>query len=138
MSTPSGTSSSGGIGPTFPNGRQVWSFVTECSLLLVAGTVLALIWANTFPGNHDSLRDLALIGDFVIGALHEAEGKAHRTLTLHFLAMAGKEAWRASTSRTASCVGAMGRVRLRRDVAEGRNVFRRLHLPGSPRLDFPG
>jgi hypothetical protein len=57
----------------------------------------------TFPGSYDSLRDLALIGDFVIGAPHEARGEAHRTLTLRFLAndvpmaflfaMAGKEVW---------------------------------------------
>jgi NhaA family Na+:H+ antiporter len=82
---------------------RVWSFVTEYSLLLVAGAVLGLLWANLDPASYWALRNLVLLADAPIGHAHEAQGELHRTLTLQFLvndvlmafffAMAGKEVW---------------------------------------------
>ena len=84
---------------------RVWSFVTNYSLLLVAGAVVALIWANIDPHSYHAMVEFPLIQDFFIGHAHEADGHISRTLTAHFLvndilmafffAMAGKEVWEA-------------------------------------------
>ncbi len=84
---------------------RVWNFITSYSLLLVAGALLALIWANTDPESYHALIEYPLIQDFFIGHLHEVDGHISRTLTTQFVvndilmafffAMAGKEVWEA-------------------------------------------
>ncbi len=84
---------------------RVWTFVSSYSLLLIAGALIALVWANLDPASYHHVVDLVLIDNFVIGDLHAEGGDAVRTLTLHYLvndvlmalffAIAGKEVWEA-------------------------------------------
>jgi NhaA family Na+:H+ antiporter len=85
---------------------RVWNFVTNYSLLLLIGAVLALIWANTNPEAYHDFIEYVLIDDFIIGNPYVAEdGTIKRTLTLHYLvndvlmafffAIAAKEVWEA-------------------------------------------
>ncbi len=86
---------------------RVWNFVTNYSLLLIIGALLALIWANTHPESYHHLVDFILIDHFFIGHAHYDAGGAveYRTLTLHYLvndvlmafffAIAAKEVWEA-------------------------------------------
>lgn len=85
---------------------RVWNFVTNYSILLISGAVIALIWANTDASSYQSFVHLVLIDDFFIGHAHVDEaGHVHRTLTLHYLvndvlmalffAIAAKEVWEA-------------------------------------------
>jgi NhaA family Na+:H+ antiporter len=79
------------------------SYVTEYSLLLVAGAVIALIWANFAPGSYRGLTDFVILQDAAIGHAHLEGAVVHRTLTLGFLvndvlmafffAIAAKEVW---------------------------------------------
>ncbi|MCY4167714.1 MAG: Na+/H+ antiporter NhaA, partial [Rhodobacter sp.] len=95
---------------------RIWNFVTTYSVLLVAGAVLALIWANTFPHSYHDFVEFVLADDFIIGHAHYDEhGKVHRTLTLHYLvndvlmafffAIAAKEVWEAVILRNGSLRG---------------------------------
>lgn len=84
---------------------RVWNFITNYSLLLIAGAAVALVWANIDPQSYHAVVDYPLIQNFFIGAEHPADGHISRTLTAHFLvndilmafffAMAGKEVWEA-------------------------------------------
>ena len=84
---------------------RVWNYVTNYSLLLIAGAVVALIWANTAPESYHHFVHLPLIDDFLIGQAEAEGGGITRTLTLHFLvndvlmafffAIAAKEVWEA-------------------------------------------
>lgn len=85
---------------------RVWNFITNYSLLLIAGAVLALVWVNIAPNSYHDFVELVLIDDFIIGHAHLDEaGHVHRTLTLHYLvndvlmafffAIAAKEVWEA-------------------------------------------
>lgn len=86
---------------------RVWRFVTAYSLLLIAGTVIALIWANTNLASYHAFVDYPLIDRFFIGHPHYATDGSivSRTLTLHYLindvlmafffATAAKEVWEA-------------------------------------------
>jgi NhaA family Na+:H+ antiporter len=86
---------------------RVWNFVTNYSLLLIAGALIALVWANTHPESYHHLVHFTLIDHFFIGHAHyDAAGQvAYRTLTLHYLvndvlmafffAIAAKEVWEA-------------------------------------------
>jgi NhaA family Na+:H+ antiporter len=86
---------------------RVWNFITNYSLLLIAGAVLALIWANLSPETYHNIVDYPLIDRFFIGhAHHAADGSIdYRTLTVHYLindvlmafffAIAAKEVWEA-------------------------------------------
>lgn len=96
---------------------RVWNFVSNYSLLLVLGAVLALIWANLAPGSYHAFIDFPIWDHAPVGHLHvDAEGHAHRTLTLHFLvndilmalffAIAGKEVWEAVILNDGSLRGA--------------------------------
>ncbi|WP_339948889.1 Na+/H+ antiporter NhaA [uncultured Albimonas sp.] len=95
---------------------KLWSFVSEYSLLLIAGALVALGWANVAPDSYHHFVEFPLIDDFFIGHLHvDAEGHAHRTLTLHYLindvlmalffAIAGKEVWEAVALENGSLRG---------------------------------
>lgn len=85
---------------------RVWGFLSEYSLLLIAGAVIGLAWANIDPASYHAFVEFPLVEGGRVGQLHvDAEGHAHRTLTLHYLindmlmalffAIAGKEVWEA-------------------------------------------
>lgn len=84
---------------------RVWSYVTNYSLLLIAGAALALLWANTAPDSYHAFVDYPLIQNFLIGQAEYEGGTLTRTLTVHFLindvlmalffAIAAKEVWEA-------------------------------------------
>ena len=85
---------------------RAWQFVSNYSLLLISGSVLALAWANFSAQEYHAFVDFVLLKDSFIGHLHvDAEGQAHRTLTMHYLvndvlmafffAIAAKEVWEA-------------------------------------------
>ncbi len=80
---------------------RVWNFLTNYSLLLVIGAIIALIWANVDHTSYEHFVDYVIVDNFIIGHLHDG----HRTLTLHYLvndvlmafffAIAAKEVWEA-------------------------------------------
>lgn len=84
---------------------RVWDYISAYSLLLVAGALLALGWANFYPDSYHHFAHMVLIDDFVIGEGFMEGGSVQRTLTLHFLvndvlmafffAIAAKEVWEA-------------------------------------------
>ncbi|MGB3148568.1 MAG: Na+/H+ antiporter NhaA [Paracoccaceae bacterium] len=84
---------------------RVWDYISTYSLLLIAGALIALIWANIDPHSYHALVHYVLVDDFVIGEAHAEGGTVQRTLTLHFLvndvfmafffAIAAKEVWEA-------------------------------------------
>ncbi|KMK68644.1 Na+/H+ antiporter NhaA [Puniceibacterium sp. IMCC21224] len=80
---------------------RVWNFLTNYSLLLILGALIALIWANTDPSSYHHFVDFVIWDNAPVGHLHDG----HRTLTLHYLvndllmafffAIAAKEVWEA-------------------------------------------
>lgn len=80
---------------------RVWNFLTNYSLLLIIGALLALVWANTNPATYHDFVEFVIWDHAPIGHLHDG----HRTLTLHYLindlamalffAIAAKEVWEA-------------------------------------------
>ena len=80
---------------------RVWNFVTNYSLLLITGALIALVWANINPDSYHHFIHLTIWDNGPIGHLHDG----HRTLTLHYLindvlmafffAIAAKEVWEA-------------------------------------------
>lgn len=84
---------------------RVWNYVTNYSLLLVAGAVIALIWANISPDTYHDFVKMVIAENFLIGEAYAEGGSITRTLTLHFLvndvfmafffAIAAKEVWEA-------------------------------------------
>ena len=96
---------------------RVWNFVTNYSLLLILGALIALVWANTDASGYHHFVEYELIHDFFIGHPHfDAAGQVeYRSLTLHYLvndvlmafffAIAGKEVWEAVILRNGSLRG---------------------------------
>jgi len=95
---------------------RVWNFVTNYSLLLIGGALLALVWANVDAHSYHDFVEMVLIDDFIIGHAHYDEaGHVHRTLTLHYLvndvlmafffAIAAKEVWEAIILKNGSLRG---------------------------------
>uniref|UniRef100_UPI0040484394 Na+/H+ antiporter NhaA n=1 Tax=Yoonia sp. TaxID=2212373 RepID=UPI0040484394 len=96
---------------------RVWNFVTNYSLLLIIGALIALVWANTNPEGYKYFVDYVLIEDFFIGKPYydDAGLVAYRTLTLHyfvnellmafFFAIAAKEVWEAIILKNGSLRG---------------------------------
>lgn len=95
---------------------KIWDFVTNYSLLLISGTIVALIWANVDAASYHHFVHIPLAEDFFIGHLHvDDHGHAHRTLTLHYLfndvlmafffAVAAKEVWEAVILKNGSLRG---------------------------------
>lgn len=84
---------------------RIWNFVTQYSLLLIAGAVAALIWANSAPDSYHHFIHLPLWVDAPFGLLEDHHGVQVRVVTLHYLindmlmalffAMAAKEVWEA-------------------------------------------
>jgi NhaA family Na+:H+ antiporter len=95
---------------------RVWNFVTNYSLLLIGGALIALVWANVDAHSYHDFVERVLIDDFIIGHAHYDEaGHVHRTLTLHYLvndvlmafffAIAAKEVWEAIILKNGSLRG---------------------------------
>jgi NhaA family Na+:H+ antiporter len=86
---------------------RVWGFVTNYSLLMIAGAILALIWANLDPHSYHAVVDWTILDHSPVGHPHYASDGSveYRTLTLHYLvndvlmalffAIAAKEVWEA-------------------------------------------
>lgn len=96
---------------------RVWNFVTNYSLLLIIGAIIALIWANTNPDGYHNFVEFVIADHFFIGHAHyDAAGQVeYRTLTLHYLvndvlmafffAIAAKEVWEAVILQNGSLRG---------------------------------
>ncbi|MEM1066394.1 MAG: Na+/H+ antiporter NhaA [Pseudomonadota bacterium] len=95
---------------------RVWNFVTNYSLLLIFGALIALVWANLDGHSYHGFVEFVLIDDFIIGHPHADEhGHVHRSLTLHYLvndvlmafffAIAAKEVWEAVILKNGSLRG---------------------------------
>lgn len=94
---------------------RVWSYISTYSLLLIAGALLALVWANTHPDSYHDLVHYVLVDNFLIGQAEAEGGGITRTLTLHFLvndvlmafffAIAAKEVWEAMILENGSLRG---------------------------------
>ena len=90
---------------------RVWNFVTNYSLLLIAGALIALVWANTNPDSYHHFVEFVIWDHAPIGHYHHG----HRTLTLHYLvndilmafffAIAAKEVWEAVVLKNGSLRG---------------------------------
>lgn len=86
---------------------RVWNFVTNYSLLLILGAIIALIWANIDAHSYHAIVDFVIWDHAPIGHAHyDAAGAVtYRTLTFHYLindvlmafffAIAAKEVWEA-------------------------------------------
>lgn len=94
---------------------RVWDFITNYSVLLVSGALVALVWANTHSESYNHFVHFVLIPDFFIGAAHESHGEFTRSLTLQYLvndvlmafffAIAAKEVWEAVILKNGSLRG---------------------------------
>ncbi|MEM8788827.1 MAG: Na+/H+ antiporter NhaA [Pseudomonadota bacterium] len=107
---------------------RVWNFLTDYSLLLVLGALVALVWANIDPHGYHHLVETPLLANDWVGADYDYWVKAYgdhahdlvppgpeRVLSLHYLvndllmafffAIAGKEVWEAIALRNGSLRG---------------------------------
>lgn len=96
---------------------RIWSFLTDNSLLLIAGAVIALVWANIDASSYHHFVEFVIADHFFIGHAHyDAAGQVeYRTLTLHYLvndvlmafffAIAAKEVWEAVILKNGSLRG---------------------------------
>ena len=90
---------------------RVWNFLTNYSLLLIIGALIALVWANTNPETYHHFVEFVIWDHAPIGHLHDG----YRTLTLHYLvndllmafffAIAAKEVWEAVILKEGSLRG---------------------------------
>ncbi|MEM6609747.1 MAG: Na+/H+ antiporter NhaA [Pseudomonadota bacterium] len=95
---------------------RVWDFISQYSLFLIGGAVIALVWANIDAESYHHFVEFEIFHDFIIGHLHVDEsGHAVRSLTLHYLvndvlmafffAIAAKEVWEAVVLKNGSLRG---------------------------------
>ncbi|WP_371154387.1 Na+/H+ antiporter NhaA [Jannaschia sp. 2305UL9-9] len=107
---------------------RVWNFLTNYSLLLILGAVIALVWANTDAHSYHLFVDYPLwFNDYVGSSLHHWEqvlgedaalfghAETAKVLTAHYLvndvlmafffAIAGKEVWEAVILKNGSLRG---------------------------------
>ena len=96
---------------------RVWNFITNYSLLLIFGALIALIWANIDADSYHHFVEFEIFHDFFIGHAHyDAAGQVeYRSLTLHYLindvfmafffAIAAKEVWEAVILKNGSLRG---------------------------------
>lgn len=95
---------------------RVWNFISEYSILLISGALVALVWANIDYYSYYNLVEVVLWDHAPIGHLHDdGHGHVERTLTLHYLindilmalffAIAGKEVWEAVALKDGSLRG---------------------------------
>ncbi|MFY0680952.1 MAG: Na+/H+ antiporter NhaA [Thalassovita sp.] len=90
---------------------RVWNFVTNYSILLILGALIALVWANVDAHSYHEFVEFKLWDHAPIGHYHDG----HRTLTLHYLvndilmafffAIAAKEVWEAIILKNGSLRG---------------------------------
>ncbi|WP_127112724.1 Na+/H+ antiporter NhaA [Shimia sediminis] len=90
---------------------RVWGFLTDYSLLLILGALIALVWANIDYSSYHHFVEFKIWDHAPIGHLHDG----HRTLTLHYLvndvlmalffAIAAKEVWEAVVLKNGSLRG---------------------------------
>lgn len=90
---------------------RVWNFLTEYSLLLILGALIALVWANIDANSYHHFVEFVIWDHAPIGHYHHG----HRTLTLHYLvndvlmalffAIAAKEVWEAVVLKNGSLRG---------------------------------
>ncbi len=90
---------------------RVWNFLTNYSLLLIFGAIIALIWANIDYKSYHDFVEFKIWDHAPIGHYHQG----HRTLTLHYLvndilmalffAIAAKEVWEAVALKDGSLRG---------------------------------
>lgn len=90
---------------------RVWNFVTNYSLLLILGALIALVWANIDADSYHHFVEFTIWEDAPIGHYHHG----HRELTLHYLvndvlmafffAIAAKEVWEAIILKNGSLRG---------------------------------
>ncbi|QBF30969.1 Na+/H+ antiporter NhaA [Thalassococcus sp. S3] len=90
---------------------RVWTFLTNYSLLLIIGAVIALVWANIDAEGYHHFVEFVIWDHAPIGHYHHG----HRTLTLHYLvndvlmalffAIAAKEVWEAVILKNGSLRG---------------------------------
>ena len=96
---------------------RVSRFITAFALCLLAGTLIAQIWANLAPESYHDLVELRLFDRFPIGYADPNEtGLMNRTLTLEYLVnnllmalfflLVGKELWEALVQRPGPLRGA--------------------------------
>ncbi len=97
---------------------RVWNFLNEYSILLIAGAIIALIWANIDYNSYHHFVEFSIWDhNSLIGHAHYgADGTVeYRSLTLHYLVndflmaafffIAGKEVWEAIILRDGSLRG---------------------------------
>ena len=96
---------------------RVWSFLTNYSLLLIFGAVIAVVWANVDYESYHHFVEFKIWDHAPFGHLHpgDANHEAYRTLTLHYLvndllmalffAIAAKEVWEAVILKNGSLRG---------------------------------
>lgn len=96
---------------------RVWNFLTNYSLLLIFGALIALVWANIDANSYHHFIHFVIWDHAPIGHLHAAfDGQeAYRTLSLHYLindllmalffAIAAKEVWEAVILKNGSLRG---------------------------------
>ena len=110
--------------------NRALTFLTEYSLLLVLGALIALTWANIdYSSYHHFVEYPIWDGGFIGHAHMDSDGHVHRTLTLHYLvndlfmafffAIAGKEVWEA--------------VALKSGPLRGKKSFEPINMNGSQR-----
>ena len=90
---------------------RVWNFLTNYSLLLIIGALIALVWANIDYKSYHDFVEFKIWDHAPIGHYHDG----HRTLTLHYLvndllmalffAIAAKEVWEAVILKNGSLRG---------------------------------
>ena len=92
---------------------RIWNFVSQYSILLISGALIALVWANISPHSYHHLVNFVLLKESFIGYI--PEGAEYRKLTVHyfindilmafFFAVAGKEVWEAIALKNGSLRG---------------------------------
>ena len=66
--------------------KKAFNFLTEYSLLLIIGVLIALVWANINYESYHHFVEYPIWDHGFIGHGHfDEDGHFHRTLTLHYL-----------------------------------------------------
>ncbi|MEM6388522.1 MAG: Na+/H+ antiporter NhaA [Pseudomonadota bacterium] len=106
---------------------RVWNFVTNYSILLIAGALIALLWANIAPHSYHHFVEFPILFNDLVGAdakywlknygeeFHIEEISSRKVLSLHYLvndilmafffAIAAKEVWEAVILKNGSLRG---------------------------------
>ncbi len=96
--------------------HRTWTVVSDFSLLLLSGAIIALIWCNIAPEHYTRIIDGVLFNNPYVGkAVYTDTGEVVRKLTFHYLvndilmafffAIAGKEVWEAIALKNGSLRG---------------------------------